>query len=131
MCTLYRINHINLESPETVQARYKNVMSQSEEVCVELSAFQQLNGPEDPQLLSTVSSNGAEATIQGNGECNSRHTAGVLERTKTYLCKNWQHLELVLLAMIIVVVLILLLLPTIFYHLPLPPVSTLHSVIHR
>ena len=98
------------------------MQSQSEEVRVELTVFQQLNGPEDPQSLSTASSNGAEAMTPGNGECDFRHTAGVLERAKTYLYNNWQHLERLLLAMVIVVVLMLLLLPTIFYHLPLPSV---------
>ena len=102
------------------------MQSQSEEVCVELTAFQQLNGPEDPQSLSTASSNGAGAVTPGNGECDFRHPAGVLERAKTYLYNNWQHLELLLLAVVIVVVLMLLLLPTIFYHLPLPPANTLH-----
>ena len=98
------------------------MQSQSEEFRVEPTAFQQLNGPEDPQSLSTASSYGAEAMTPGNGECDLRHPAGVLERAKTYSYNNWQHLERLLLAVVIVVVLMLLLLPTIFYHLPLPPV---------
>ena len=98
------------------------MQSQSEEVCVELTAFQQVNGPEHPQSLSTASSSGTGAMTPGNGECDFRHPVGVLKRAKTYLYNNWQHLERLLLAVVIVIILMLLLLPTIFYHLPLPPV---------
>ena len=103
-----------------------------EKVCVELTAVQhRLNGLEDPQSLSTASSNnGTASETQENVENSSRHLAVVnfSERAKTYLYNHWQHLEIVLLAVVITVVLILLLLPTIFYHLPPQSVSTFSTI---
>ena len=101
---------------------------EEEKVCVELTAVQQrLNGPEEPQSLSTDSSNnGTASETQENVENSSRHLAvgNVSERAKTYLYNHWQHLEIVLLVVVIAVVLLLLLLPTVFYHLPPQSVST-------
>ena len=99
-----------------------------EKVCVELTAVQhRLNGPEDPQSLSTASNNRAGCETQENVETSSRHQAVVnfSKRAKTYLYNHWQHLEIVLLAVVITVVVLLLLLPTIFYHLPPQSVSIL------
>ena len=93
-------------------------MSQSEQISVKLTVLQQPNGSQEPQ--STASSNGGDAEQQGNGECGSRQSVGVLEGAKT----NYrQRMEVVLLSIAIVVVLMLLLLPSIFYHLPLTSVS--------
>ena len=98
---------------------------------VELTALQQLNDPNIPQSLPTISSNGVGAVIRtqanGNGECDFRRTAGELERTKTSIFDRCQHLEIVLLAVVILVVSMVLLLPIVFYHLPLPPVSYKHD----
>ena len=106
-------------------------MSQGEKLeNVELTALQQLNDPNIPQSLPTVSSNGVGAVIrtQANGECDFRRTAGELERTKTSIIfDRCQHLEIVLLAVVILVVSMVLLLPIVFYHLPLPPVSYKHD----
>ena len=88
-------------------------MSQSEkkeEKCVELIALQQLNGPEDHEPHSPVST--------------KLYSAGVLERSKAYLYSHWQCVEIATLAVVVVIVLMLLLVPIIVYHLPLPPVST-------
>ena len=95
-------------------------MSQSEQplVSVKLTVLQQPNGTQEPQ--STASRNGEDAEQQGNGECGSRQSVGVLESVKTN-CR--QRMEVALLSMAIVVILMLLLLPTIFYHLPLTSVS--------
>ena len=94
---------------------------------VELTALQQLNDPDIPQSLPTISSNGVGAVIRtqanGNGECDFRRTAGELERTKTSIFDRCQHLEIVLLAVAILVVSMVLLLPIVFYHLPSTPVS--------
>ena len=102
-------------------------MSQGEKLeNVELTALQQLNDPNIPQSLPTVSSNGVGAVIrtQANGECDFRRTAGELERTKTSIIfDRCQHLEIVLLAVVILVVSMVLLLPVVFYHLPSTPVS--------
>ena len=58
------------------------MMSQSENVTVELIELQQLNDPHVPQSLSTESNNGVGVVTrtQANGV---RHTAGELEKTKT------------------------------------------------
>ena len=95
-------------------------MSQSEQplVSVKLTVLLQPNGSQEPQ--STASSNGGGAEQQGNGECSSRQSVGVLESAKT---TYRQRMEVALLSMAIVVILMLLLLPTIFYHLPLTSVS--------
>ena len=98
-----------------------------ERPCVELTAVQhQQNGREDPQSLSTTTSNNTSSETQQNLETSSRHLAAVnvSERTKTYLYNHRQHLEIMLLAVVIIVVLILLLLPAVFYHLPQQSVST-------
>ena len=109
-------------------------MSRSEKekkVCVELTAVQryQQNGTEDPQSLSTASNNNGTAS-ETQKKTSSRHLAvvNVSERAKTYLYNHWQHLEIVLLAVVIAVVLVLLLLPSIFYHLPPQSVSTFSTV---
>ena len=103
-----------------------------ERVCVELTAVQhQQNGREDPQSLSTASSNKTNSETQQNvGETSARHLAAVnaSKRAKTYLYNHRQHLEIVLLAVVIAVVLLLLLLPTVFYHLPPQSVSTLSTI---
>ena len=95
-------------------------MSQSEQISVKLTELQ----PNEPQKAqSTASSNGEDAEQQGNGECDSRQSVGVLESAKAYLYNYRQRVEVALLSIAIVVVLMLLLLPTIFYHLPLTSVS--------
>ena len=96
-------------------------MSQSEQISVKLTELQQPNGSQE--LQSTASSNGDNSEQQGNGECGSRQSVGVLESAKTYSYNYRQRVEVALLSMAIVVVLMLLLLPTIFYHLPLTSVS--------
>ena len=92
-------------------------MSQSEQISLNLTVLQQPNGSQE--LQSTTSSNGEDAEQQGNGECGSRQSVGMLESAKTYLYNYRQCMEVALLSMAIVVILMLLLLPTIFYHLPL------------
>ena len=97
-------------------------MSQSEEICLQLTVLQQPNDSKErqsPTLLSTASSTWGDA----NGRCGSRYSLGMLKSAKTYLYHHKEWMEVALLSIAIMVILMLLLLPTIFYHLPLTLVS--------
>ena len=87
-------------------------MSQSEkkeEKCVEMIALQQRNEAKDAEPHSSAS---------------SKLPAGVLKRGRAYLYSHWQCVEIATLTVVVVIVLVLLHVPILFYHLPLPPVST-------
>ena len=105
-----------------LRSLHREVMSQNEQICVQLTVLQQPNDSQErqsPKLQSTASSTRGDA----NGQCGSRYSVGVLKSAKIYLYHHKQWTEVALLSIAIVVILMLLLLPTIFYHLPLTLVS--------
>jgi len=97
---------------------------EDETTCVELTALEEINDPQENNQRCTTSNNKTGAEKDSNRKwpwfkLRPRRAGNVLDEGKNSVSKYWQCLEVALLSVVVVVVLLLMLLPTIFYHLPL------------